>query len=236
MDEDQPTLRIPVRFTADGLELFYGGRVPITPGTIGELRVPPGAIKDQALLASLTEGRVVPVLSEGTELRIVMRWRAPLGETLDKLFIHADDMPHERPQRMGSHYGFVPVHLGPARQRALALPEQPGGLMLLLKGAHPIGIRTGHIRMPPIGGLRTAISLNHAYTQLSTIFESWRASHTGNIYRYVYYREPGKDGAADRWYPIGDLRDRELANTERRVIAAAWKRLQSELRLNPGGG
>jgi len=48
---------------------------------------------------------------------------------------------------------------------------------------------------------RAAQSLNHAYALASELHEKERRSHTGNIYRSLYFQD-----ADGRWRPLGDLR------------------------------
>jgi hypothetical protein len=77
--------------------------------------------------------------------------------------------------------------------------------------------------MGPGTGLPHSISaepvatLNHAYTKLSEVFETWRISHTGNIYTRVLYHE--RNG---NWYPLDTLRNKTL---EKQVQEIARKLL-----------
>lgn len=96
--------------------------------------------------------------------------------------------------------------------------ENLGGLWLKLKGTIDRGVESSIILLPSVPGLKdTAISLNHAFTMLSEVFETQRISHTGNVYEQVLYQESG-----GVWHPLKDLRNKELANAGRHVIKSLW--------------
>jgi hypothetical protein len=50
-----------------------------------------------------------------------------------------------------------------------------------------------------------ARSVNHAYSLISEAYEGWRRSHTGNVFREVFFQSSDPDGLP-WWRPLGDLR------------------------------
>ena len=88
----------------------------------------------------------------------------------------------------------------------------------------PRGIESGIVELPETSDLKAVDSLNYAFTRLSEVFEPWRKAHTGSIYERVFYQEPN-----GRWYPLKDLRDRELATAERQVIKKLWTNVTADL-------
>ena len=60
-----------------------------------------------------------------------------------------------------------------------------GGLWLNVKGLDKTDIISSPICMPDGCKEKTAISLNHAFTMLSEMYETHRLSHTGNVYNRV---------------------------------------------------
>ena len=49
---------------------------------------------------------------------------------------------------------------------------------------------------------KKAVSVNQAYTIISTEFEKYRRSHTGNVFNKVYY----KDENTNTWSKLDNLR------------------------------
>jgi len=49
---------------------------------------------------------------------------------------------------------------------------------------------------------KKVISVNQAYTNISTEFEKYRRSHTGNVFHKVYY----KDENSNRWLKLDNHR------------------------------
>ena len=102
---------------------------------------------------------------------------------------------------------FVQVTIGePTKLQVKALGDETGGLWLILEGPKAVGLRSTQILLPSGVSEDPVISLNHAFTKLSEIFEPWRKSHTGNVYQRFLYLE--KDS---RWYPLELLRNGALA-------------------------
>jgi hypothetical protein len=66
--------------------------------------------------------------------------------------------------------------------------------------------------------------INHAYTRLSEIYETWRISHTGNIYHRILYKE--RNG---KWYPLDVLRNRKLQQQEHQIAEAIWEAFMTNM-------
>ena len=73
------------------------------------------------------------------------------------------------------------------------------------------------IELPAGVASEGAISLNHAFTLLSEVYEPWRKAHTGSVYERFYYLE--SDG---KWYPLALLRDAGIAQQEQKIAKDLW--------------
>ena len=97
---------------------------------------------------------------------------------------------------------FVEVHLaGPNDKQARQFDTSRGGPWLITEGIEGVGLASTTVKLPPEVPVDPVASLNHAYTKLSEAFETWRISHTGNIYKRVLHRERN-----EKWYPLDVLR------------------------------
>lgn len=211
--------RIPVKFINGHWELLYGGGIPVADGTYAELLVEPQAITDQRLRESVTHKRRIKILDADTPLCIALKPAVDLDESLLKFLLGPSTIRHEHTAKIGADSQFVQIHLHKPTEIQERRGERSGGIWLLLEGVNPRGVESSTVALPDIPSLRrkTATSLNHAYTLLSELFETWRESHTGNIYEHVLYQD-----SDERWYPLKDLRDYELARAERQVIKKLW--------------
>jgi hypothetical protein len=125
------------------------------------------------------------------------------------------------------------VHLAPPKNNTLATKLvdedfERGGLWLNVKGLDKTDIISSPIWMPDGCKEKTAISLNHAFTMLSEMYETHRLSHTGNVYNRVFYQE-----ANGYWYPLADLREGVLANAEHQLLVETWRQLEAMLGWRP---
>jgi hypothetical protein len=71
-------------------------------------------------------------------------------------------------------------------------------------------------------------SLNHAFTKLSETYETWRISHTGNVYSRVLYQE--RNG---HWYPLDLLRNETLDKKEQQIAHELWQTFMSKMTGSP---
>lgn len=211
-------VRMPVKFIDGHWELLYGGAIKIKNGCIGDLEVSGDQIDDEAFLAALTQARRVRILGEGVELRMALTIRERLAEGLQAHVVGNTEIWTGAKANISPESRFVSVLLGtPTKLQALR-KESIGGLWLRLKGTEPVGLESSAVNLPEALKLEPAISVNHAFTALSELYEPWRKSHTGNIYERVFFQESNKI-----WYPLDTLRKQELAVAEHQIISSLWQ-------------
>ena len=87
----------------------------------------------------------------------------------------------------------------------------------MTEGAKAIGLASTTVLLPCAISTKPVASLSHADTKLSEIFETWRISHTGNIYTRVLYRK--RNGI---WYPLDVLRNKALEKQEQAIARNLW--------------
>jgi len=214
-------IRIPVRYIDGHWELAYGGAIKARNGCGAELLIARANIEDAALLDALTKKYWVRILDEGTELRLALTIRTKLDSNLSALLARDTQVRPESRGRLSVESRFVAVKLGPATKAQMKREEKKGGLWLALEGVEPRALESSQVLLPAALNLDPAISVNHAFTKLSELFEPWRLSHTGSIYERVFYKEG--DGF---WYPLNDLRQKEMGVAERKIIRALWKEVE----------
>lgn len=216
-------IRVPVKLVDGQWEVVYGGPVRVADGAVGELHLDRTCFSDPDFLKALTGKRMVEVLPAGSELRVALSIRQQVGE----LARHIVSEPMRYPTGSISESSrFVSVTLGEATQPQRARGLTSGGLRLRLEGMEPRAMESGTVRLPAAEGVlpHTAVSLNHAFTLLSRVFEPWRKAHTASVYERVFYRESN-----DTWYPLKTLRNRTTGEAERTVIAGLWARIEQAL-------
>jgi hypothetical protein len=114
---------------------------------------------------------------------------------------------------------FVEVGIGkPNKQQSRSLRTEQGGLWLLTRGIEAVGLGSTTISLPKEISRESVVSLNHAYTELSEVYEAWRISHTGNIYKRIFYLE-----SDSKWYPLELLRNREIIQKEHNIADRLWE-------------
>jgi hypothetical protein len=230
---DKPRLRIPVKFVHGRWEYFYGGGIPVSEGSLGDLLVEQHAVVDPAFLRSLRRKAVHRVLPENTELRVALTIRGDLTEPLRKLLLRP--MPAEMSDAYysvvrPSETRLVSVTVGkPGADSARRLKSDQGGVWLHLEGARPKAVSVSSVELPSVVSNNPVDSLNHAFTCLSTAFEPWRKSHTGNVYDRVLYRESN-----GKWYPLETLRKAAEAVEEQALIHARWAEIVQRLLPDEG--
>lgn len=217
-------IRVPVKLVDGVWELLYGGAVKVENGAVGELHLDRMYFTDAKFLKALTERRQVPVLPQGTELRVALTVKPGLEHWLPPFLLHREATKHNHTARISVDTRFVSITLGGPTEAQRERGIENGGLWLWLEGTEPRSIESGTVKLPAASGLQPVDSLNHAFTRLSEVFEPWRKAHTGSIYERVFYLE--SDGS---WYPLKDLRDRALAKAERQIIRILWTNGASEL-------
>jgi len=218
-------LRIPVRIVNGTWECAWGGAIPVENDTEAELVVQRTAISDKAFLETIERKGRHKVLDEGTTLLVCLTIKSrsqvpealrPLLKTFDH-FRGAIAMTYLDHWNSGS-IAFVEVTLaGPDDKQARLFDTDRGGLWLMTEGAEAVGLASTTILLPCSISTVPVASLNHAYTKLSEVFETWRISHTGNIYNRVLYQE--RNGI---WYPLDILRNKALEKQGQEIARKLW--------------
>lgn len=218
---------VPVKRVGASWEFFYGGDVPVKQGTLGELTIDANAITDEGFQQRVSKETTINILPEGTRLLVALNDKTEAA--LDKKTPWPQIYPQFAPLGVTR---FEAVTIGPSRlPLKLQKPPAPiveGGLRLRLKGLGKTELVCSTIFMPTGFKPSTANSPNHAYSLLSTVYETHRTSNTGNAYERFFYQE--SDGY---WYPLDELRQGVQASTERTLISDAWAELENLLGWRP---
>jgi hypothetical protein len=219
-------LRIPVRLVNGQWEFKLGGQVPVKEFSDAELVLHRSAIESNAFLDLMEERARHKVLDEGTPLRVSLTVKPenPPSKELKQLLIPYDEMS----QQIGAEFmdnwsavppSFVQVEIaGPNEKQARLFDTERGGLWLVTRGIEADGLASTRIVLPKEISVEPVGSLNHALTKLSEAYETWRISHTGNVYERVLYRE--RNG---KWYPLDLLRNEKLEKQEQEIAKGLWE-------------
>src|SRR5262249_6852360 len=181
----QKLLKIPV-VVKNGVPVLATDQKPLpkfSEGASFEILIDPTYIPDRSRLIEIEDDEVVPFLPKGTKL---------LAQ------VNANKVPQ-------GLKGFL--HKSPDRIDRCALVE------IILTGDLNIRLRTGRqatlmdvgCTSPFLEGRENppiAISINHAYTLISTYFEPHRRANTGNVFNKVFYQR----GEAGEWVSLRTLR------------------------------
>ena len=228
-------LRVPVRLVDGTWECSLGGAVPVKNGTEAELVVRRSSISDKAFLAIMDRKGRHKILDEGTTLLVCMTMKAesppsdklrPLLKSYDvyRASIAITYLDYWNPETLA----FVEVRLGrPNDRQAKLFNTDRGGLWLMTLGIEAVGLASTTVLLPEAISSKPLASLNHAYTKLSETFETWRISHTGNIYTRVLYRE--RNGM---WYPLDILRDAALQKQEQEIARKLWEDFMTKIAMH----
>lgn len=206
--------------------MLNGGQVPVEDGAEAELRVAISQIEDETFTERMTVRGVIPILAKGTDLRVLLSIKdvRSIPEENRKHLTKVHEVIQEvgfvnDRNRYTAEACFLSVKLGEPTDRQMSSENLPdGGLWLIFEGSTPLEIRSSRIIIPQPITTQEAISLNHAFTILSEIYEPWRKSHTGSIYDRFFYQEKNL-----KWYPLGLLRDARKADQEQKVAQDLWK-------------
>jgi hypothetical protein len=231
MGASQRRLRIPVQFIGGVWEFKFGGQIPISDGTQAEIVVNRASVTDRNFLKMMEARDLHKVLEEGARLLVGLTVKpdSPPEKKLERLLQSYQDLfkvlgpPAELNYRYDPY--FVEVQLaGPNDRQARILGSSRGGLWLITEGIEAVGLTSTTVKFPSEIPIEPVASVNHAFTKLSEIFESWRISHTGNIYKHVLHLE--RNG---KWYPLEVLRNRALQKAEHLVAQALWSEFMAKM-------
>lgn len=177
-DKTKKTVRLFVRIKDKNVVRFDGAPLPkIEEGALGDLILPASSLTDKAERQELERESGFELLPAGTSVFVAVSpgtmKRKPRG-----LLAPAE-------LQIGHGYFFAEVRL-----------REPLGLRL--RGAKEPCLEVCKCDIPVLN--MNARSLNHAFTLLSTKFETDRISHTGNVFARVFFR--GKV----RWHSLNEAR------------------------------
>jgi len=196
-DSFKKSVQIPITVRNGEIELFYGGVIPkLQDGTIGDLIVPRYSVEDTKKLEQLTQELEKELLPCNTTLLVNLKPS------------NIADKSKQYPLKVDSY----PIQNDSFFQITLKEP-----LLLLLRGTKKSELKNCKCSIPSIPDAE-AVSLNHAYTLLSEKFETTRRSHTGNVYKKVFFK--AKDTV---WRPISALRDNAEWQVEHCLIILSQK-------------
>ena len=219
-------LRIPVRLVNGQWEFKLGGPVPVTEFSDAELVLHRSAVENKAFLNIMEEKARHKVLDEGTRLRVSLTVKPenPPPKEMKRLLIPYDKMCQQIGVGFMHNWSVVPPSFvqvkiaGPNEKQARLFDTEQGGLWLVTRGIEADGLASTMIVLPKEISAEPVGSLNHALTKLSEVYETWRISHTGNVYERVLYRE--RNG---KWYPLDLLRNEKLEKQEQEIAKGIWE-------------
>lgn len=231
-DEFETFVRIPVHFENGAWVTETGRSLIAANGTTAEFVMPTGAVKKLWPERDICVLECAQFLNQGAALRIAIRvrHRDELKDALLKHLISPIDMMGrvEWGTVQGWHSTeahFIEVVLGdPTTPQKEKFPDFSGGLMVKVRGTAIEEVIPSRFNLPEGISDKKPLSLNHAYTILSEIYEVHRASHTGSIYQTIFYQ-----GADDCWYPLGLLKkvglelERDGHKNTENLVSEFWR-------------
>lgn len=216
-------VRLPMKHIEGQWVLEYGGDLPVKQGASGELLMEAASILPSAAKDLFLKEEIIRILPEGTALRILMDvrdWSSITQEQARYLMPLNGTCPLHIQHRSPNHR-MVEVYLSrPSPRQSSFVQDDRGGLWLRVEGVTAVGLTSSTVALPDCVSAEPAISLNHAYTVLSEVYEPWRTSHTGSVYRHAYYQEV--DGS---WHPLRILRDSRLAEQSQHIAHEVWRQM-----------
>lgn len=228
-------LRIPVKSVNGNWEYFYGGKVPVKEGHIGDLIIDRDSITDPKLLERLLRKSQHKIFEPDVELVAALTIRPETR--LEPGLIEHSITPDKLDGKLSADYfseprsgstRFVRLHLLGPTERQKREGAKAGGLWLVIKGTQPEGLISSTVKVPDAVSKDPLDSLNHAFTKLSEKYEPWRKSHTGNVYTRILYREN-----SGIWYPLDIARQAALAKEEHSHIRDQWALICESLGIGP---
>jgi hypothetical protein len=184
-DAANPTLRICIKVTKDGLVRVGGEALPkLREGSVGELVVKADMVEDEGFVARFLEDRTTQLLPSGVSVFLGVSPLSVPGHLVDERLI--------KPERLGlaTRYLLVEVILNEA-------------LMLRIRGDSDTSLQPCKCCVPVLR-LHPG-SINHAFTRISEFFETERISHTANVFERAFVK------IGTRWEQLHTLRLRALA-------------------------
>jgi hypothetical protein len=172
------------------------------------------------------------IFEDGCELLIAIR--TPTDPTL--LHKYRDVICHSSGYAV-AHYGQFSRYLNTGKYSFVSIKVQKADPSSYLGKTLPLdgvgwfvlensgkgAVTCGVIKLPESLQLGTPLSLNHAYTLLSERIEPDRRSHTGNIYKLVFYKE-----SDNNWYPLEKLRKPSELDPNSFIVAKLWSKINTK--------
>ena len=231
----QKSLRVTVKYVDGKWEYFYGGLLPIKEGAIADLILDESAITDKGFIKKINRKSRHKILDQGVEILVALTIKPELvlDEKLKEYLLnkHYPDIQLVTPfhaVHLSPDTQFVKIIIGKPIENKMDIdPDAGGGIWLDVQGLQPKGLTTSSVNLPDGVSDEPAISLNHAFTSLSIAYEPWRKSHTGNIYKRMFYKEKN-----NKWYPLEILRNAAIVKDESLLIRKQWTDIAEKLHLN----
>jgi hypothetical protein len=121
-----------------------------------------------------------------------------------------------------ANYSLISVELIKPTPYKYPIKTTPDGAgYFVLDKAGKSSFTCGAIKLTKSLALDIPRSLNHAYTLLSELLETKRQSHTGNIYKQVFYQESDK-----KWYPLDKLRNPNNLDDDEFIVSKLWANIR----------
>lgn len=203
------TALLPVRFK-DGKFINYLTQEEvcgIDEGALCDLVVDAYRITDPELLALLNDETDTELFPEGEMLYADVSEKE-IPENFSKFATSSANIS------IGANGKFVAIHL-----------KTP--LKMMFRGTKQPALFDCGCEIPSLE--ETAKSLNHAYTLISTAFEPHRRSHTGNVFKKVFYKCRSKDYRNGSWIPLEELRLAKLQEYFNQLSARYKEQKKSRL-------
>lgn len=198
-------------------------------GMSAEISVDDSMLIEQEQSEKFKKPQKFKVFGEGTKLLIALKIPSEIAhsEKYKSVFSSPGDYSfaaygHFSRYFNVANYVFVSVELvkpDPTRYIAKINPE--GGGWFVLDKAGKGTFTCGAIKLPEPLELKTPKSLNHAYTLLSQLLETNRLSHTGNVYKQVFFKE-----SDEQWYPLDKLRNPSKLDNSESVVSMLWSEIK----------
>ena len=231
-DDRNKKVRLRATIVDGVLELESGGVIPIADRASLEILVAAKDISDPLLVRLMSEKNRILILPEGTRLVAAISSRVGHGDSV--LFhdgeLRYDDIARKVQKQLNEDWyqdapALVGLTIGPkAIKRGQMEFYEQGGLWLKTRGLRAEGLEVSSVLLPKSFGDEEVRSLNHALTRISETLETWRISHTYNVYERIFYQETN-----GYWYPLQWLRDEQLHNEEHQIAYSMWQRYNSQV-------
>lgn len=160
-DHTEKTVLLPVRIKNGKVELYDGSKLPkIRDALYAELIVPALAIEDNAFLENVSNEQSLLMFPQGETLYVKMNLQ--YDGNIDEALIDS----------MLDHTYLE-----------IILEED---LVLHLRGTKRAYLQPCRCKIPLFD--KSVGSLNQAYTAISTVFEPYRLSHSGNVFTKIFFK------------------------------------------------